>query len=36
MLVGGDKSGKWNKWYKTAIPQAERTYQQWMDENERD
>ncbi|MCI8754178.1 type II toxin-antitoxin system RelE/ParE family toxin [Bifidobacterium pseudolongum] len=36
MLVGGDKSGKWNKWYKTAIPQTERTYQQWMDENERD
>lgn len=35
MLVGGDKSGKWNKWYKTAIPQAERIYQQWMNANER-
>ena len=25
-LVGGDKSGKWSEWYKTAIPQAEEAY----------
>jgi hypothetical protein len=25
-LVGGDKSGKWFEWYKTAIPQAEEAY----------
>ena len=25
-LVGGDKSGKWSDWYKTAIPQAEEAY----------
>ena len=25
-LVGGDKSGQWSDWYKTAIPQAEDAY----------
>jgi hypothetical protein len=25
-LVGGDKSGKWSEWYKTAITQAEEAY----------
>jgi hypothetical protein len=25
-LVGGDKSGKWSDWYKTAIPRAEDAY----------
>ena len=25
-LVGGDKSGKWSDWYKTAIPLAEHAY----------
>lgn len=25
-LVGGDKSGKWTDWYKTAIPRAEDAY----------
>jgi len=25
-LVGGDKSGKWSEWYKTAIPRAEDAY----------
>jgi hypothetical protein len=23
LLVAGDKSGQWSKWYKTAIPRAE-------------
>jgi hypothetical protein len=25
-LVGGDKSGKWSDWYKTAISRAEDAY----------
>lgn len=25
-LVGGDKSGNWSDWYKTAIPRAEGAY----------
>jgi hypothetical protein len=24
LLVAGDKSGQWDKWYRTAIPRAER------------
>jgi hypothetical protein len=26
MLVGGDKTGKWNRWYPSKIRQAERLY----------
>ncbi|MHB1835028.1 MAG: type II toxin-antitoxin system RelE/ParE family toxin [Solirubrobacteraceae bacterium] len=26
MLLGGDKTGSWNRWYRTAIPAAERLY----------
>jgi hypothetical protein len=33
-LVGGDKSGKWSEWYKTAIPQAEEAYAEYL-RNER-
>jgi hypothetical protein len=33
-LVGGDKSGKWSDWYKTAIPQAEEAYAEYL-RNER-
>jgi hypothetical protein len=31
MLVGGDKTGKWNRWYPRSIERAERLY----DEHER-
>ncbi|WP_182907675.1 type II toxin-antitoxin system RelE/ParE family toxin [Microbispora sp. H13382] len=26
VLVAGDKSGEWNRWYRTAIPLAEARY----------
>lgn len=26
MLVGGDKTGTWNRWYRQAVPVAERLY----------
>jgi hypothetical protein len=26
MLLGGDKTGKWNRWYPTMIDQAQRLY----------
>jgi hypothetical protein len=26
LLVGGDKSGNWQRWYRTAIPAAELAY----------
>lgn len=32
LLVAGDKSGKWNRWYDTAIPLAEERYQTYLRE----
>lgn len=31
MLIGGDKQGKWDKWYKTAIREAESRYVDWLE-----
>ena len=30
LLVAGNKAGNWNRWYQTAIPTAEATYDQWI------
>jgi hypothetical protein len=30
MLVGGDKTGQWKQWYRSAIPQADRTFTQYL------
>ncbi len=35
LLVAGDKSGQWNRWYRTAIPEAERLYEDYLDERKR-
>ncbi len=32
LLLGGDKSGQWAKWYAAAIPQAERLYEDYLAE----
>lgn len=32
LLVGGDKSGNWIRWYRTAIPRAERAYEKYLSE----
>ena len=36
LLVGGDKSGNWTRWYRTAIPKAERLYEQYLRERAAD
>lgn len=36
LLVGGDKSGNWTRWYRTAIPRAERLYEEYLDERTTD
>ena len=42
MLLAGDKAGilskgpKWGKWYKKAIPEAERRYRHYLDWKESD
>lgn len=32
LLVGGDKSGNWTRWYRTVIPKAERLYEEYLAE----
>lgn len=32
LLVAGDKSGKWNRWYGEAIPRAEQLYEIYLKE----
>jgi hypothetical protein len=32
----GDKSGQWTRWYRTAIPQAERLYEDYLAEREKE
>lgn len=34
LLVGGDKSGRWSAWYRTAVPQAEDLYAEYLKERE--
>lgn len=30
LLVAGDKSGRWNQWYREAIPLAEQRYERYL------
>ncbi|GLY05815.1 type II toxin-antitoxin system RelE/ParE family toxin [Actinoplanes sp. NBRC 101535] len=32
LLVAGDKSGQWSRWYRKAIPEAERRYAVYLEE----
>jgi hypothetical protein len=32
LLVAGDKSGKWNRWYASAVPRAEQLYEIYLKE----
>ena len=32
LLIGGDKSGEWESWYKTAIPEADDLYDTHLQE----
>ncbi len=34
LLVAGDKSGQWNRWYRKAIPEAEQLYARYLVERE--
>ena len=36
LLVAGDKSGQWAKWYRTAIPLAEQLYEDYLKEREKE
>ncbi len=32
LLLGGDKTGLWNRWYRTAVPAADRLYRTYLAE----
>ena len=32
LLVAGDKSGRWQEWYRKAIPAAEAAYEAYLKE----
>jgi hypothetical protein len=36
LLVAGDKSGRWSNWYKSAIPHAERLYDDYLAERRKE
>ena len=36
LLLGGDKSGRWNEWYATAVPIADELYDKYLAELERE
>jgi len=36
LLVAGDKSGQWSKWYRTAVPLAEQLYDDYLAEREKE
>jgi hypothetical protein len=31
-LLGGDKSGRWEDWYRAAVPEADRLYEVYLEE----
>ena len=32
LLLGGDKSGRWNEWYRWAVPMADELYDGYLAE----
>ena len=36
LLVAGDKSGQWDKWYRAAVPRAERLYDDYLAERRKE
>jgi hypothetical protein len=36
LLVAGDKSGQWSRWYRDAIPEAEHLYETYLKERQKE
>src|SRR5579859_7182608 len=36
LLLGGDKTGRWASWYRRAIPEADRLYDDYLEELRRE
>ena len=33
LLLGGDKQGKWERWYRRAVPEADSRYERYLRES---
>lgn len=36
LLIGGDKSGRWNEWYREAVPLADQLYDDHLEQLRRE
>ncbi|MGE5827489.1 MAG: hypothetical protein ACM30G_03890 [Micromonosporaceae bacterium] len=36
MLIAGDKSGHWARWYRESVPRAEELYAKYLTEREKE
>ena len=36
LLIGGDKRGEWTEWYRRMIPEADRLYDEHLDQLRRE
>ena len=36
LLIGGDKTGQWQRWYKQNIPIADALYDQYLEQDDED
>lgn len=36
LLVGGNKSGNWDAWYRYAVPEADRLYKEYLQQLQRE
>jgi hypothetical protein len=36
LLVGGDKMGNWDNWYRQAVPRADELYAEYLEELQRE
>jgi len=36
LLVAGDKSGQWKRWYQRAVPEAEQAYESYLKERQKE
>ena len=36
LLIAGDKSGQWSRWYREAIPEAEHLYETYLTERRKE
>jgi hypothetical protein len=36
LLIAGDKAGQWNRWYRESVPEAERLFEIYLKERQKE